>query len=594
MAFALYSEAELARLTRVFQDTNAADAQIRQHLSTIASLLKESESKQAHDIVTTFCHIIDVLQDQQEHQVETLTCAIEQARACPIQYVPAPRQEQTRCPYEDPQDMLEEFYRHFVEKKSPSTMNDYVSRIKTFAHSPQYLGDMLESGELGVRELDNDPVMFTYEHIEQILARFPTKDEEGATIRQRNNIRSALRMLNQFKADKGTHPAPVTHYVAEPVLTVAPAAAHYVCADGTTIPMGKPTTSAAPANPLAGYISDLPPALQNGQSLKLAIPNGVTSIPAGAYHGRSDLSDIHIPDSVTDIGPMALSDCSALLDIQVSADNPCFSADGVALYNHDKTVLIRAIPSFCGRHDILSSVTILAPGAFENFGGDEIGLPDNLRKIGTFTFRDCPYVQEIRIPPSVEEIGTKVFSKCPRLKRIMVDKQNRHFFSTRGFLFDKKRTKLIRVPEASREECHLGKTVTTIEKGAFDGCTKLKSVICTKNSYDAVKTALTKAGLTTPIYIEDLFGALYTEDGTTLVKMLKNTREIVHVKKGTQSISRDFMNGGTVFIIKIPASVTDIHSNAFSHCHRLSFIVDPGSYAESYAISHGIRYNYSA
>ena len=201
MAFALYSEAELARLTRVFQDTNAADAQIRQHLSTIASLLKESESKQAHDIVTTFCHIIDVLQDQQEHQVETLTCAIEQARACPIQYVPAPRQEQTRCPYEDPQDMLEEFYRHFVEKKSPSTMNDYVSRIKTFAHSPQYLGDMLESGELGVRELDNDPVMFTYEHIEQILARATDLIPNHITI---DDILASINYVNCLGHEIGT------------------------------------------------------------------------------------------------------------------------------------------------------------------------------------------------------------------------------------------------------------------------------------------------------------------------------------------------------------------------------------------------------
>lgn len=74
------------------------------------------------------------------------------------------------------------------------TMKDYAARINTFS-GPKYLGEMLDP-----RQLDGmDPVLFTYENIELILATFKTRDENGEIVKQRVNIRSALRRLNEFK-----------------------------------------------------------------------------------------------------------------------------------------------------------------------------------------------------------------------------------------------------------------------------------------------------------------------------------------------------------------------------------------------------------
>ena len=78
-------------------------------------------------------------------------------------------------------------------------MKDYAARIKTFAYSEQYLQSMIETGELGDLCVTADPVLFTYDNIELILARFNTKDDAGQSVKQRLNIRSALRMLNEFK-----------------------------------------------------------------------------------------------------------------------------------------------------------------------------------------------------------------------------------------------------------------------------------------------------------------------------------------------------------------------------------------------------------
>ena len=73
-------------------------------------------------------------------------------------------------------------------------MKDYAARINTFS-GPRYLGEMFTPQQMG----GMDPVLFTYENIELILAIFKTRDENGEIVKQRVNIRSALRRLNEFK-----------------------------------------------------------------------------------------------------------------------------------------------------------------------------------------------------------------------------------------------------------------------------------------------------------------------------------------------------------------------------------------------------------
>lgn len=81
------------------------------------------------------------------------------------------------------------------QKKINPTMKDYAARISTFAN--RYLYEMFDFQQLG----QMDPVLFTYENIELILATFKTRDDNGEIVKQRVNIRSALRKLNEFKQE---------------------------------------------------------------------------------------------------------------------------------------------------------------------------------------------------------------------------------------------------------------------------------------------------------------------------------------------------------------------------------------------------------
>ena len=150
------------------------------------------------DMITrNFCRVIDMMEKQTKKQLAE--------KATGIQIEQTMHFESNRdlarafyTAYKEPEqvdylDIGEALYQGRKDLVNP-TMKDYVARIYTFA-GPKYLGQMFRGEELQ----GMDPVLFTFENIERILATFKTRDEEGQIVKQRVNIRSALRKLNEFK-----------------------------------------------------------------------------------------------------------------------------------------------------------------------------------------------------------------------------------------------------------------------------------------------------------------------------------------------------------------------------------------------------------
>jgi hypothetical protein len=89
-------------------------------------------------------------------------------------------------------------------------MIDYCNRIKTF--SKKYLHEIYPEdsipsiihGEYADEYETYEPIVFTYNNLEHILAKMKTTNENGETVKQRLNIRSALRKLNEFKQEMGS------------------------------------------------------------------------------------------------------------------------------------------------------------------------------------------------------------------------------------------------------------------------------------------------------------------------------------------------------------------------------------------------------
>lgn len=190
--------------------SNAVDSNdrlIRLKLNEISLCYSECLSEDrtfANEITKKFCEIIELLNKQYEKNVSNnnekasdtfLVSGVNNYMA----YTPAfnqPLEQQSQ--YKFSFELLNDFYAHLIESHKESTSRDYVARVKTFAD--RYLNTVPRIWEIYINQNEiKDTVLFTYKYLELILANFDTKNENGETNKQKNNIRSALRKFNEFK-----------------------------------------------------------------------------------------------------------------------------------------------------------------------------------------------------------------------------------------------------------------------------------------------------------------------------------------------------------------------------------------------------------
>jgi hypothetical protein len=212
------------------------DKLIKHKLDSIVALYDHcsvEEREFSDEIMLEFSRIIALLKNQHRKEVFDLSQKCEElengqfnrgvAKNC---LVPI-RQEST---YESDIDVLSNFYDYYKRPGDDQlfyweidgyefeneehrralvnlTMWDYCNRIKTFAKKYLYEIYPEESIPRVIHGEDADdyetyePIVFVYNNLELILAKMKTTNENGETVKQRLNIRSALRKLNEFKQE---------------------------------------------------------------------------------------------------------------------------------------------------------------------------------------------------------------------------------------------------------------------------------------------------------------------------------------------------------------------------------------------------------
>lgn len=183
-----------------------SDKLIKLRLEAIVRCYEECSLEErafADEITVEFCRLISLLKEQHKKELDEAAEGIfpsaDGGLSSLTPFSVNHLYEASPMPFENGEMLLKAFYEHFKDKMVEVSLRDYVARINTFAYSDKYLPEMLRNGELGVREINIDPVLFTYMNIEVIVARFNTKDEQGKSVKQKLNIRSALKKLNEFK-----------------------------------------------------------------------------------------------------------------------------------------------------------------------------------------------------------------------------------------------------------------------------------------------------------------------------------------------------------------------------------------------------------
>lgn len=134
----------------------------------------------------------------------------------------------------------------------------------------------------------------------------------------------------------------------------------------------------------------------NGKKGKFVIPTSVGTIADYAFFDCAYLTSIIIPASVMEIGEDFIERCWSLTDIYVAPDNPNFSSFEGALYNKDKSVLVRVCQGKKG----------------------QFVIPSSVEKIGDSAILWCDNLTSVFIPESITEIERHAFGNCLSLKKI--------------------------------------------------------------------------------------------------------------------------------------------------------------------------------
>jgi hypothetical protein len=179
------------------------------------------------------------------------------------------------------------------------------------------------------------------------------------------------------------------------------------------------------------------------------------------------------------------------------------SVDGV-LFNKAQTELWAYPP---GRMQTSYAVpkgvtSIYGFGLCKHLG--EVKIPDSVKEIGPFAFKDCVNLASITLPKGIERIGAEAFSGCESLETLFipasvtelgtesqsafygccklhsidVDENNQFYASIDGVLFDKDKTKLLLYPCGKTQTSYaLPEGVKGIGSYAFNFCAaKVKGI----------------------------------------------------------------------------------------------------------------------
>lgn len=292
------------------------------------------------------------------------------------------------------------------------------------------------------------------------------------------------------------------------------------------------------------------------------IPSSVTSIGVAAFFNCKNLKYVTIPNSVKTIGNGAFNNENCIFFCQaesrpsgwVSTDSHWSNKKGMVFWNsflendigyqfvnNDVVSVVKvlgspdsvAIPMIITHLDDVYMVKGIGNEAFAESDLSIIEMPITITDIGENAFANCAWLTTVKFSNTVKNIGKGAFMGCTSLKSIQIP------------------DKVAIIGENAFANCtglttiNISNSVKSIGKGAFLGCIDLPTITIPNSVSDIGENAFANC---------------------TALKSVTISNSVKNIGKGA------FSGCAELASVIIPNSVTDIGDNAFAGCTGLNSV----------------------
>lgn len=303
-------------------------------------------------------------------------------------------------------------------------------------------------------------------------------------------------------------------------------------------------------------------------------PDGkpVTAIGKSAFAG-SDLTSVYLPDTVTEVGTNAFSNCWELKTARLPKS--ASMGEGVFIY-------CEALEQV----NLPENLKILPGNTFRGCASlQELYLPEGLYVIGNFAMENCRSVKELYLPDSVIMVQRSAFAECVSLEAVRV--------SPRAEL-----DAAVFAGCTSLRTVNLPSGMTAIPYQLFDGCVSLSYVelparLQTINS-EAFRSCYSLTGISIPRTVTNVGDSAFCDSGLTKIVLsdavtylgphaFQSCEDLASVRlPETLTLLRRYTFHGCTSLaeIHLPGSLEKIEDNVFGMCTSLKSIEIPEKVTE--------------
>ena len=277
------------------------------------------------------------------------------------------------------------------------------------------------------------------------------------------------------------------------------------------------------------------------------IPEGVTTIGTAAF-AAYDLTHLHIPASVTEMGRDAVGECPALESVTVAEGNTHFGVFDGVLMDKAQTRLI-CYPA--------------------KMAGKTYTVPTTVTSIDGRAFQDLAFLTSVTIPASVTELTYRMFFGASSLKEINIDPANPAYCSADGVVYTADKDTLLIYPAGKADKYYTPDfPVETIGQSAFAYAAHLQTIAIP----DGVTTIRDAAFYNCTSLQKVSFPESVTKIETSVFYQCASLESIILPPNITEVATALFFQCTSLRSVTTPAAVTNIGLTPFLECNKLTEI----------------------